>query len=150
MNKKKVLSYLFIGLLAVGATGTVTSCKDYDDDINNLQKQIDANKKLIDQIQTLIQSGSVITNVEKTTNGVKLTLSNKQSYELTNGTDGQPGTPGTAWTISDDGFWVKDGTKTTYKAVPENGKPGQPGQPGQRGTDGAVYVPNADGYFNKV
>lgn len=145
MNKKKVLSYLFIGLLAVGATGTVTSCKDYDDDINNLQKQIDANKKLIDQIQTLIQSGSVITNVEKTTNGVKLTLSNKQSYELTNGTDGQPGTPGTAWTISDDGFWVKDGTKTTYKAVPENGKPGQPGQPGK---DGAVYVPNADGYFH--
>lgn len=41
MNKKKVLSYLFIGLLAVGATGTVTSCKDYDDDINNLQEQID-------------------------------------------------------------------------------------------------------------
>lgn len=41
MNKKKVFSYLFIGLLAVGATGTVTSCKDYDDDINNLQEQID-------------------------------------------------------------------------------------------------------------
>lgn len=41
MNKKKIFTYLFIGLLAVGATGTVTSCKDYDDDINNLQEQID-------------------------------------------------------------------------------------------------------------
>lgn len=40
MNKKKIFSYLFIGLLAVGATGTVTSCKDYDDDISNLQSQI--------------------------------------------------------------------------------------------------------------
>lgn len=34
MNKKKIFGYLFLGLLAVGATGTVTSCKDYDDDIN--------------------------------------------------------------------------------------------------------------------
>lgn len=41
MNKKKIFGYLFMGLLAVGATGTVTSCKDYDDDISNLQSQID-------------------------------------------------------------------------------------------------------------
>jgi hypothetical protein len=41
MNKKKIFTYLFIGLLTAGATGTVTSCKDYDDDISNLQSQID-------------------------------------------------------------------------------------------------------------
>lgn len=33
MNKKLVSS-LLLGLLVVGTTGTVTSCKDYDDDIN--------------------------------------------------------------------------------------------------------------------
>ena len=56
MNKKKVFSYLFIGLLAVGATGTVTSCKDYDDDINTnksaiseLQKQLTTLQSALDQ-----------------------------------------------------------------------------------------------------
>ena len=56
MNKKKVFSYLFIGLLAVGATGTVTSCKDYDDDINTnktaiseLQKQLTTLQGALDQ-----------------------------------------------------------------------------------------------------
>ena len=56
MNKKKVFSYLFIGLLAVGATGTVTSCKDYDDDINtnktaisDLQKQLATLQSALDQ-----------------------------------------------------------------------------------------------------
>lgn len=56
MNKKKVFSYLFIGLLTVGATGTVTSCKDYDDDINTnksaiteLQKQLTTLQGALDQ-----------------------------------------------------------------------------------------------------
>lgn len=59
MNKKKVFSYLFIGLLAVGATGTVTSCKDYDDDINtnktaisDLQKQLATLQTALDQAKT--------------------------------------------------------------------------------------------------
>jgi hypothetical protein len=142
--RKTLLSVMMLSALTV-ATTSLTSCKDYDDDINNLQAQIDANKKLIDQIQTLIQSGSVITKVESTSNGVKLTLSNGQSYELTNGRDGQPGAPGTAWTISDDGYWVKDGEKTTYKAI---GKDGTNGTNGTNGKDGAVYVPNVDGYFH--
>lgn len=42
MNKKKIFGYLFMGLLAVGATGTVTSCKDYDDDINTNKSAIQA------------------------------------------------------------------------------------------------------------
>ena len=42
--KKKVFSALLLAAFAFMATSTITSCKDYDDDINNLQKQIDANK----------------------------------------------------------------------------------------------------------
>ena len=40
MNKK-YLSVILFGALMLGATGTFTSCTDYDDDIANLQTQID-------------------------------------------------------------------------------------------------------------
>ena len=39
MNKTKFFSSLLVGLLVT--TGLFTSCKDYDDDIKNLQQQID-------------------------------------------------------------------------------------------------------------
>ena len=38
--KRKFLSTLLFGALACTTLSTVTSCKDYDDDINNLQEQI--------------------------------------------------------------------------------------------------------------
>ena len=40
MNKK-FLSAILFGALMVTSTGTFVSCKDYDDDIDNLQGQID-------------------------------------------------------------------------------------------------------------
>ena len=40
MNKK-FLSVILFSTLMVGTAGTFTSCKDYDDDIENLQGQID-------------------------------------------------------------------------------------------------------------
>ena len=44
--KRKYFSVLLMGALSVATMSTVTSCKDYDDDISNLQKQIDdINKK---------------------------------------------------------------------------------------------------------
>lgn len=67
MNKKKVFSYLFIGLLAVGATGTVTSCKDYDDDINNLQEQIDkaALKSDVEALKTQLATAQATADAAK-------------------------------------------------------------------------------------
>ena len=55
MNKKKVFSYLFIGLLAVGATGTVTSCKDYDDDINTNKSAITELQKQLTTLQSALE-----------------------------------------------------------------------------------------------
>ena len=53
MNKK-FLSSLLLGLLVVGATGTVTSCKDYDDDINaNAQEIASLKTKLDEQVKVL-------------------------------------------------------------------------------------------------
>lgn len=39
--KKKFLSSLLFAALVGGAVSTFTACKDYDDDINNIQKQVD-------------------------------------------------------------------------------------------------------------
>ena len=39
--RKKYLSALLFGALVFASTGTFTSCKDYDDQINGLQEQID-------------------------------------------------------------------------------------------------------------
>ncbi|MFC2760446.1 hypothetical protein [Hallella multisaccharivorax] len=56
MNKKKIFSYLFIGLLAVGATGTVTSCKDYDDDINTNKTAISDLQKQLTSLQSALNA----------------------------------------------------------------------------------------------
>lgn len=39
--KKKFVKVMLFGALALATTATVTSCKDYDDDVSNLQEQID-------------------------------------------------------------------------------------------------------------
>ena len=56
MNKK-YLSVILFSALMLGTTGTFTSCKDYDDDINNLQEQVDKLKDLqtsVDGLKTSI------------------------------------------------------------------------------------------------
>ena len=60
MNKK-FLSAILFGALMVGSAGTFTSCKDYDDDIDSLQKQIDATNVTLGELQALIKSRAVIT-----------------------------------------------------------------------------------------
>lgn len=157
MNKKFLSSLLFATLVG-GAVSTFTACKDYDDDINNLQKQIDANADAIKKINELIQSGSVITNVTKTANGVTVTLSNGKSFDLTNGENGKDGA---AWTIGSDDYWYKDGVKTEYLARGPQGEKGDKGDTGATGPQGPqgpaggngstgsdavvrYYVPNAE------
>ena len=62
MNKK-FLSAILFGALMVTSTGTFVSCKDYDDDIENLQGQISANTTAIAELKSLIQNGDYVTNV---------------------------------------------------------------------------------------
>lgn len=55
MNKK-FLSAILFGALMVSSTGTFVSCKDYDDDIDNLQEQINklaTKEDMTSQIATL-------------------------------------------------------------------------------------------------
>ena len=62
MNKK-FLSAILFGALMVTSTGTFVSCKDYDDDIDNLQTQIDANKTAISELKNLVGDGNYVTSV---------------------------------------------------------------------------------------
>ena len=47
MNKK-FLSVTLFSALMLGTAGTFTSCKDYDDDIKDLQEQLDKKASLDD------------------------------------------------------------------------------------------------------
>ena len=159
MNKK-FFGALLLGALTVTSTGTLVSCKDYDDDITNLQDQIDKNAKAIKEINDLIAKGGVITGTTSVEGGVKVTLSNGNEFTIKNGENGAKGDPGVSWTIGEDGFWYKDGVVTKYKAIGkdgekgEKGEPGAPGAPGAPGKDGQdatasgengkYYVPNAN------
>lgn len=151
MNKK-FLSAILFGALMVGSTGTFTSCKDYDDDIKDLQGQIDANKTAIDKINDLISSGSVITGVDKTDKGVTVTLSNGNKFELTNGNKGEDGKPGSVVTIGENGNWFIDNVDT---GKPSRGAQGEPGESGSGKDAPTIYYEpgitgSEDGYWVKV
>ena len=67
MNKK-FLSVTLFSALMIGATGTFTSCKDYDDDIKNLQEQIDGQNGLSAKI-TAVESS--ISNLQSAQSGLQ-------------------------------------------------------------------------------
>ena len=159
MNKKFLNVFLF-SALCLGTTGTFTSCKDYDDDIKDLQGQITTMQGNVDDLKKKIEGGLVVTNVEKTADGVKITFSNGQTYELKNGAKGDKGDKGdtgaagaagkdaVVWTIGQDGFWYKDGVKTEYKAIGTDGTSSN-GTNGANGANGYYYKPNtATGCFD--
>lgn len=165
---KKKLFFKFFVFAVIGALVTMTSCKDYDDDISNLESQISSLKTTVDQIDAAVKAGSVITNVTSSDNGITVTLSNGQSYNITNGADGATGpagaagadgAPGSVVTIGENGNWFIDGVDTELAArgpQGETGAPGADGEPGADGTpgtpgkDGAYYYPNEDGFWHKV
>lgn len=67
--RKKILSALLLGLFTVASTSTFVSCKDYDDDVKNLQDQITANdtnlKKLVEDKIALVNA-----EIEKTNKAI--------------------------------------------------------------------------------
>ena len=75
MNKK-FLSAILFGTLMVTSAGTFVSCKDYDDDIDNLQGQIDANKADIEELKKLIGEGDYVTNVTKDGDNIVVSFKN--------------------------------------------------------------------------
>ena len=146
--KRKYLSALLMGALTVASVSTMTSCKDYDEDINNLQGQIDALSKTLSELQTKINDGSILKSVESDGNGgIKVTVTKNgtdTSYNIKQGEQGAAGKDADVWKIGEDGYWYKNDTKTEYKALGTKGETGETGATGAAGKDGKYYVPNPE------
>ena len=67
--KRKYFSALLMGALTIASVSTFTSCKDYDDDIDNLQSQIDKAglQSNIDALKTQLQDAASTASAAKTT-----------------------------------------------------------------------------------
>ena len=86
--KRKYLSALLMGTLTVASMSTFTSCKDYDDDISNLQGQIDKLatadqlSQKVSELQALISSNKTgISSLETKLAEVKATADSKATLD---------------------------------------------------------------------
>ena len=137
--KRKFVKVMFFGALAL-STVTYVGCKDYDDDIDNLQTQIDANKASIAELQKFVKEGKWVTNVEDITGGFKITFNDNKSYSITSGKDATP------TTIKIDPVtknWIVNGNDLGICA---EGKKGDAGV-GTPGKDGYAPQISEDGYW---
>lgn len=161
--KKRIFGTLLMGAL-VAFGGVFVSCTDYDDDIKSLQTQIDANKKLIDQINTLVTSGSVITNVQESGRDVIITVTSQNgttsTYTVKGGQDGAAGAKGadgangadgksSVVTMGDNGNWFINGEDTGKPWKGEKGEKGDQGATGATGATGAAGAAGAAGSNGK-
>ena len=146
MNKKRNFAKTALfGVLLCGLAGpTFVGCKDYDDDIKDLQEQITANKTSIDELLGKIKEGQFVQNVEKITNGLKVTLGDGSVVEIMNGKDGLNGNDGKvpSFEIKEDGHLY---------AIYEGEEPidlgNVKGEDGDAGTVTDVKLTVQDGYL---
>lgn len=127
--KRKFVKVMFFGALAL-STVTYVGCKDYDDDIDNLQTQIDANKASIAELQAKVNDGKWVKDVVKIEGGFRITFNNEDSYDIVNGQNG------TSPKVEiKDGYWYIDDVKQIEATGPQ-GPAGADGSQGPAGTDG--------------
>ena len=132
---------MVMALSLVGGAFAFTGCTDYEDDIKALDDRVSALESTVADLQSKIDAGAVITDVTETEDGVTVTLSNGDSFTLTNGA---AGTPGSVVTIGENGNWYIDNVDT--------GKPSR-GEEGAAGADADIvyYRPNMEtGNWDKV
>ena len=154
MNKK-FLSVILFSALMVGTAGTFTSCKDYDDDIDQINKELTDIKSQVAALQNAVDNGKWITSVTSSADGLVITMNDGSTHKVTNGKDGQNGAQGEpgvagdkvvidkttgAITINDEptGFYAAKNAETGKFAVPEIGE------------DGFWYVVNKEGKLEKT
>ena len=83
MNKKFLSATLF-GALMVSSTGTFVSCKDYDDDIDAINKKLTDLKSKLSDLETKVNAGGAyVTKIESVDGGFKVSVSDGTSYNLT-------------------------------------------------------------------
>ena len=99
----------------VSSTGTFVSCKDYDDDIDEINKELtDIKSKLSDLESKVTTGGAYVTKIESVEGGLKVSVSDGTSYNLT-----IAGTPAGSTVVIDKttGEISIDGTPTGFFAT---------------------------------
>ena len=133
--RKKYLSALLFGALLFASAGTFTSCKDYDDDIKNLQEQINTVVSDLNSLKSTVdQLGGYVTDVKIEDGKLLVTVDNNTiTYDLptaaevdktTVALDGQNlvvdgeviGKVGDTVTVNEDGYLCVNGEATEIKA----------------------------------
>lgn len=125
MNKKFLSAVLFGALMAT-STGTFVSCKDYDDDIDQINNKLSSVEATIADLQKKIGDDAYVKSITQAADGFTVTMSDGSTTTITGikGDAGQDGKDGAEWTIVD-GYWACNGEKTDVKAVGTDGKDGQ-------------------------
>lgn len=63
--RKKIISALLLGLFTVASTSTFVSCKDYDDDISDIQGQVTSQNSALEALKTKVATAeTAITNLQ--------------------------------------------------------------------------------------
>lgn len=93
--------------------------------LDNQMTQWEDNSRAIEQIQNLVANGTEIVDVRNATNGIEVVMSNGSIFTISNLTCA------TVWTVGSDGYWHKDGIKSDYYAISNDG------------AHSTYYVPNS-------
>ncbi|MCF2577057.1 hypothetical protein I6E18_13000, partial [Phocaeicola barnesiae] len=127
--RKKYLSALLFGALLFASAGTFTSCKDYDDDINNLQEQINTINTTLEELTSKINGlGAGVTDF-KYENGKLVIVTDKgTNFEVT-----LPEADGIKELEIKDGILYADGEKVGVVA-------GEGGAVNVEVKDGILYI----------
>ena len=149
MKRKMFFRLTAICLVAVSAL--IACTQDYGSDIEALKKDITTLQDKVKNLNDQIAAGAVISDVQKTADGIDIILSNGAHYPITNGingtdgrdgvdgvdgTDGKDGKDGTVWTIGANGNWFCDGVDSGKPARGEQGPTGATGPEGPIGPTG--------------
>ena len=131
----------FLGrLLSLFLVGTVVAgvgCKDYDDDIDQINKELTDIKSSLSALQAKVDAGKYVTNVTKSGDGIVVTW-NDNSTSTIETIKGDKGDKGDKVEITIDPTtknWKIDGIDTGICAEGKDGGAGTPGAPGAAGKD---------------
>ena len=132
MNKK-FLSVILFSALMIGTAGTFTSCKDYDDDIDQINNELTEIKSSLSALQAKVDAGKYVTNVTKSGDGIVVTWNDGTSSTIET-IKGDKGDKGDKVTITIDPAsknWMIDGIDTGICAEGKDGA----GTSGTNGVD---------------
>ena len=132
MNKK-FLSVILFSALMIGTAGTFTSCKDYDDDIDQINNELTEIKSSLSALQAKVDAGKYVTNVTKSGDSIVVTWNDGTSSTIET-IKGDKGDKGDKVTITIDPAsknWMIDGIDTGICAEGKDGA----GTSGTNGVD---------------